>query len=325
MKRILILFLIFIQFISCIKEIDFIENDFEQLPVANCFFTNDTCFWLHLSMVQAVNDSSDNNYISDAKITISSDNQTHILNYLDSGKYYSDFYPEINKNYTLNINYQNNNLTSENIIPQPAQILWIDTLLTNVYDNEEQIICNSTNIKIQDKPSEENYYELSIQIKTIFPDTTLTGDTSYQFFNSTFATTQIPSISNEKQKWNSNSLFFRDNFADENYIMEFPINFSAEGAGIFCVDGVCYAEGEFLFILKTVSKDYYYYRKSMIMASEFLNTAGTINSLTNLSFTNKPVKIYSNIINGYGIFAGYSVDTFCIVNPRVENNFTPLP
>lgn len=317
MRKIIIIFLISVQFSSCIKQIDFITTDFEETPVVNCLFTNDTCFWLHISQTKAINDTLYNNFIENADVNIISGSNSYKLNYLDSGLYFSDFYPEIGQNYSLDISFDGYQITAENKIPTPGKIVWVDTFFSTGFSPENQNIFRKANIIIEDNPHEENFYELVIQNKSSSPDWDNENDTIYRFRVSRFAPEQVSQITNETQNSLSNSLFFKDNFQREQSNIEIPVNFYLSN-GLNCTDGVCHADGDYIFILKTVSKDYYYFYKSSMMADEIFNTAGTINSLTNLSFTNKPIKIYSNMSGANGIFAGYSVDTFIVHNPGTE-------
>ncbi len=308
---------------ACVKQIDYIVDESDKQPVVNCFFTNDTCFILHLSKTQTINDSADNNFIPNADLTIFSDNKTYSLQYIDSGKYFSNFNPNINKPYFLDVKFENFHLTSDNIIPKPSKIISVDSFFKSGYSFEDKSNFFTVNIKIIDNHNEDNFYELVIQNKNVYYSEYY-NETVYIYKDSYFPTDQVPAIANETQCFSHSGLFFKDNFITTDSIIEIPINFNINSPMI-CNNGNCIAEGSFYFILKTVSKDYYLYYKSIFMAREIFNTAGTINSLTNLSFTNKPIKIYSNINNGQGIFAGYSIDTFIVTNPSIEINHNEPP
>jgi Domain of unknown function (DUF4249) len=59
-------------------------------------------------------------------------------------------------------------------------------------------------------------------------------------------------------------------------------------------------------VLRCVSESYYNYKKYLLRHNYNQNNSGSIDDPLHLLFSSEPTNMYSNITNGYGIFAGYT-------------------
>ncbi|MBK7028756.1 MAG: DUF4249 family protein [Bacteroidales bacterium] len=79
------------------------------------------------------------------------------------------------------------------------------------------------------------------------------------------------------------SYYFSDQYVNgQEFSIELPITYSGDTPGV-----------DIFVELSTLSKDYFLFRKSLIKYNESQNNPFS-----------EPIKIYTNIENGYGIFAG---------------------
>ena len=301
MKKLFFLLSVSLIYISCEKVIPF-EGDLNTPKlVVNSIFESDSTFKVHISSSRSVIDVSPFQNIEDAVVKIKDDNGAIIetLYHLDNGFYAGQVFPEQNKTYQLEVIHPNyNNITSTDSLPIPITINSVDTstIIDPINENRLQIILN-----FDDPENSQNYYlietssvneklviensdTLEYELDTILNQTMILTDEVFQDGSSPF-----------REQGLFNDLLF--NGQNKNLELEIPNdeywNFS---------DGsteMSYKRLSLTLYLHNISKSYYYYRTSLEL---YQNASGN-------PFA-QPVQVYSNIDNGFGIFAGSQVSYF---------------
>ncbi len=151
-----------------------------------------------------------------------------------------------------------------------------------------------TTIKFADPKNIPNYYEI-----IIFNGSSSSVPDSYI----TELVTSNESIINEgNQDYLPNSLFFSDILFDGSTFelkIKFLSGYQMLGENIYVPDS------DYYIILRSISYTYYLYRKYWTRHSHNQTVS---NDLLGMLFNGEPVDAYTNIENGYGIFAGYNED-----------------
>ena len=299
MKKIFILLIIASTFISCEKVIPFEGDVTVSKLVINSIFESDSTFKVHVSSSRSVVDTASFLNIEDAEVKIldNNGNIVDVLNHLNNGFYMGQTYPEENKNYNLEVKHPNySNITSLDSLPAPININSIDT--TTVMDpiNGDRI---QINLNFDDPSSFQNYYLLETYavseyilvegIDTLEHEI----DTAQQYMILTDVVFQ-----NGGSPWRDQGLFNDLLFNGQNKVLEFEIPFYDESGYEDGYDWSYKISGIRIY-LHNISKSYYYYRTSLEL---YQNTSGN-------PFA-QPVQVYSNIENGFGIFAGSQITYF---------------
>ncbi len=313
MKKIKFLVLILFS-ISCQKQLEIILPEFEQKPVVNCLFTPDTNFILNLSHSISINDSVKLN-IENAKCYLFS-NELLIdsLSYISDGFYKSNIKPEQGKYYELKVITPDfDEVSSMSYIPANLQIVNIEqenfSVSPPVYSSEpfENLPYNRLSFTFTDNANTDNYYELKIILKRFWVD--IEG----LYFENPLLYSYDEIIKNEDiLDYEPNLFVFSDSlFNGQTKTIDFlykPHWITWDGNVIYW-----YGEYRLYYKFRAISKQMYDYRKSLI--KHLYNQQSD-----NFESFGDPVQMYSNIINGYGIFAGYSevYDSIFVENSEYE-------
>ena len=299
MKKIFILLIIASTFISCEKVIPFEGDVMVSKLVINSIFESDSTFKVHVSSSRSVVDTASFLNIEDAEVKIldNNGNIVDVLNHINNGFYMGQTYPEENKTYNLEVKHPSySNITSLDSLPAPININSIDT--TTVMDpiNGDRI---QINLNFDDPSSFQNYYLLETYavseyilvegIDTLEHEI----DTAQQYMILTDVVFQ-----NGGSPWRDQGLFNDLLFNGQNKVLEFEIPFYDESGYEDGYDWSYKISGIRIY-LHNISKSYYYYRTSLEL---YQNTSGN-------PFA-QPVQVYSNIENGFGIFAGSQITYF---------------
>ncbi|MEX2427035.1 MAG: DUF4249 family protein [Bacteroidales bacterium] len=178
--------------------------------------------------------------------------------------------------------YKNSELIDSSFYYSYHQTNLGDEYYTAVYGSVE----GTFNITFSDPVAIENYYMLSL----------FTYDKYYNFEDSTIAfrerrnisfTTNDP-VAGDDDSYRSSLLFSDDFFNGQNYQLKITI-----------MDWDATLDKEYEIELLSMNKAGYLYRRSV---EDYQNSKHDPFS--------EPVRIYSNIENGFGIFAGYAVDSY---------------
>ncbi len=296
MKKIKYIFIISTLFVvSCIKEIKIKTDTIEKLPVVNCIFNPDSVFKVYLSFpVEIINNKP--SYIEDANIKITGSNNTSFNLYYTgkNGIYKTSEKPEIEVLYKLEVNVPGyKTVTANDKIPESA-------LIDNVeyyYDidplNETDTIYYA-NVTFSDNKNKKNYYDFI----NFYYNNKKKEYLLHYWLPPKFVIDPVL-IAEGNSNYYPTSDFFSDVL----------INGQKYTLTIF---GYPSYDIEF----RTTSKNYYLFRK--FWTRHFYNQNNDQNigndfediDFTELLFSGEPIEMFTNIENGYGIFAGYSCDVW---------------
>ena len=299
MKRLLFLLSISLAYISCEKVIPFDGDVNTPKLVINSVFESDSTFKVHVSSSRSVIDTASFKNIDDAIVTIKDGNENIIetLNHVENGFYKGQTFPQENQTYILEINHTNYaNITASDSLPSPITINSVDTstMVDPINGNRLQISMN-----FDDPENTQNYYLIetySVNEYLVIKNSDTTEyelDTTKQFMVLTDEVFQ-----NGGSPWREQGLFNDLLFNGQNKTLELEIpNDSWSGSE----DGYdwSYKTLTLRLYLHNITLSYYYYRTSLEL---FQNASGN-------PFA-QPVQVYSNIENGFGVFAGSQISFF---------------
>jgi hypothetical protein len=299
MKKLLFLLIVSLIYISCEKVIPF-EGDV-NIPklVINSIFQSDSTFKVHVSSSRSVIDTASFQNIEDAIVTIKDDNGStiEILNYVENGFYIGQNFPQENQTYNLEVTHPNYpNVTSSDSLPSPIIINSIDstTIVDPINGDRLQIT-----LDFEDPKSAQNYYLIetySVNEYLVIKNSDTTDyelDTIKQLMILTDEVFQNGSSPFREQGLFNDLLF---NGQNKKLELEIPYdNFSEIEVGYEW----SYKTLSVRVYLHNISKSYYYYRTSLEL---YQSASGN-------PFA-QPVQVYSNIENGFGVFAGSQISYF---------------
>lgn len=259
--------------VSCTKEIEIDIRDFEKKIVVNSLLSTDREFKLHIS--NTVKQTDTFSIFRDSVRVILYEDMKIVLN----EKFYpnnitSSYIPKTGKTYCLMILIDGyDTLYAYDTIPKKNSI--IDGVKKPVsMDEYGTQICNIS-ITITDPGNEKNYYEI------IFPGA------QYDWENEI----TDPVLLNEGDVGYFPDTYF---FSDELFNgTTYTLNIKRQ-TGFYSATKV---------ILRNISYNYYMYRKYWTRHS--YNQKGNDIGIGSLIYMGEPQPMFNNIINGYGIFAGF--------------------
>ncbi len=280
---VLILFVIIVS--SCIKEIDVNLEDSYRKIVVNSMFSADSILTVNISKSLNVLDNADVIFIKNAVVKIyENDEYVETLVYQANGNYTTvSFVPVYGKNYKLTVSAPDlDDVESTNQLPTPVAISGIDTMLINK-EGKELIKCI---ISIDDPANVQNYYYLQVFSNKQDYDYFYDMESSIQ--NSALYIDSDDPVIEEWVNWDQGAIFSDNIFNGTNYKLNIEIN-KWDVTSYDSTATILY------YHLNSISYEYYLYTLSL---AKYQRTNGD-------PFA-EPVRVYSNITNGLGIFAGYS-------------------
>lgn len=299
MKKKILIVIVAFTYISCEKVIPF-EGDV-NIPklVINSIFESDSTFKVHVSSSRSVIETSSFQNIGDAVVTIKDVNGDIIenLNYVDNGFYVGQTFPQENQTYTLQVNHSNfANITSSDSLPSPITINSVDTstIVDPINGDRLQIT-----LDFDDPESSQNYYLIetySVNEYLVIKNSDTTEyelDTTKQYM---ILTDEV--FQNGGSPWREQGLFNDILFNGQNKALELEIPYD-NWTGIESGYEWSYKTLGVRVYLHNISKSYYYYRTSLEL---YQSASGN-------PFA-QPVQVYSNIENGFGVFAGSQINYF---------------
>ena len=299
MKKLFFLLSVSLIYISCEKVIPFEGDVNTPKLVINSVFESDSTFKVHVSSSRSVIDTSSFENIDDAVVTIKdvNGNVIEVLNHVVNGFYKGQVLPEENTTYILKVNHPNYaDITASDSLPSPIIINSVDTstILDPINGNRLRISMN-----FDDPENNQNYYLLetySVNEYLIVENLDTIEyelDTTKQFMVLTDEVFQ-----NGGSPWRDQGLFNDLLFNGQNKTLEIEIpneNWSGSEDGY----DWSYKTLTLRLYLHNITISYYYYRTSLEL---FQNASGN-------PFA-QPVQVYSNIENGFGVFAGSQISFF---------------
>lgn len=287
-----------INFAGCQKYVEFKVPIPETKPVLNCLFEQDSAFTIRVSLSMSMYDSREV-MVENAVLKLFADGELveNIQPMPDSAGFYKSAYkakPEIE--YTI-IGYIEGfaPISATDKIPYaiiPKKYVFERAAVINPYGGS----CDRATVTFVDPASETNYYGVLIYAHYF---SSFWGETNniIDFCNWQY---NDPVLIAENIATRSSPFFSDQLFNGQEYTMEIPIGLIDESE-----------EPEHYFFFEHLSPAFYQYRKSV--TTHLDNQEGEEVELFIIDAGN-PVSLYSNIENGYGIFAGKNAQRFKITD-----------
>jgi len=308
MKYLILILFSIIFLSSCQKALEIDYPKLEPKLVVNCLFTPDSLFTLHLSVTTSTYDSS-LTFVEDANCSIwNNDKLLDNLIYTENGTYISTIKPETNVEYTLKISHQKyGNIQAKSYCPQKASIDSVYDQI-NVYPvegniNMDNLMYSVLYLNFEDKLKMPQYYFVSLKYRNYPPNE---GERwTLHYLKSYDAIIKNEQILEYEPKFLvfSSSLFTKQNI---NLEILFIHNSGTFKKNLKNVKGFNYPH-QLFYKFGTISENYYLYLKSLLKHKYNQNNDIFLQ-------IGDPVQMYTNIENGYGIFAGYNYETLLITD-----------
>ena len=276
--------------------------DFEKVPTVNSILVAGKPLSVHFSLTGGL-DSMPLPTVSNAVVDLYIDGEfAEKLENTGEGTYSSSTLVEAGKEYKCNVIIPGyDTVVYSQTLPEASRILNVEHI--NIAGrNEEGVSYPAIKVTFNNSLSERKYYELVIRCYLVHRP--WGSDVAQVEEVSTWLPIIVdPVLLNEGLPI---ALFSNEMIEDSIYTM--TLNYTTGQAG--SRNGGPFRTDLFPFIiyLRSVSYDYYRYQKQYYLYTEGKN-AGFMETATALP-------LYSNIENGYGIFAGYSVFATDTITPE---------
>ncbi len=280
-------FLLLVILSSCTKEVDITLPDIESKLVVTSLFTADSLLTVHISKSVNITDTSDL-IVENATATLYINGTfVEILDYDSNGFYISKSILQKKENYEIKVtapSFQQVESTAQ--IPEQVKLIAVD-FKQNAGIDEEGDSFSTVSIQFHDSESTQDFYEIQFYEEHL-------GYEDEKFIYGFGGFSYDPIIKAEgDQEYYPDYLLLSDELINGKTV-NLDINYFDNSSS----DRTLKIYLEF----RAVSKDYYLYRKSLIrhLANQFPDI---------WDGTGEPAQLFTNIESGYGIFAGYTVDT----------------
>jgi uncharacterized protein DUF4249 len=279
--KILILIVILTSFKSCTKVIEIDLPPTDSKVVVNSFFTDGNQIKVHLSKSISVLDNAIPD-CKDATIILLKDNVIADTLYYGGGYYNSHVDAESGREYSL-ITYapDMDTVSCKDIIPEKT-ILQSYILTNSVMTDEDGFIINELQLDFHDLPR-PNFYEVELTAESII--------NNYKI-GLWFKKNSDPIIiSTGLLDYNPKTLIFSDKMFDGKSC-SVKVYYGVQSGG---------DDYKLKITFRSISESYFRYKEKQF-AYLFSLESDIFSGMS------EPISLYSNIIGGYGIFAGYSSD-----------------
>ncbi|MDD2635050.1 MAG: DUF4249 domain-containing protein [Bacteroidales bacterium] len=268
---------------SCKEVVQSEFPDIEKTPVVNSILQADSTLVINLSYSASLNFGKIE-YIENATIRFFvDDNLEEIISNGEDGMYISNITVTSGKKYNCEIDIPGYKMIScEAIIPIRAKIINI-THKNFAYTDPEGTIYPAVELTFENNIYTTKYFE--VVIKALRTNWEGEEDNIYAYL----VGIDDPLIINEGLPI---AVFSNELITDSIYTMS--LNYFTGGSSWNIADTYPY-----IVELHSINYDYYKYLKQLYLFKQAVNS-------DNLTGSTPPVQIYSNVENGYGIFAGYS-------------------
>jgi hypothetical protein len=271
---------------SCEKEVEVKMPPYEPVLVVNTFFESDSTPSVEVLYSKSVNDTARIKKLMTAQVDLYENDAYKGRMVIDTNKNYvlPGFTAVSGKNYKLVINQQGfKEITALSYLPNPV-ILNSAGYITGLAPGPNS---GSTRARLTitfEDPSEENFYFIRMSASRI--DTMKIDSVNYVLYPSRYDIYfEEPENSGDDQFFYNGGLLFTDQYINGKNV-SMNLDFSEESiAGAQSID----------LYFSTVNKEYFKYFK----------TLGLQEGTGSNPFV-EPVRVYSNVTNGLGIFGGTS-------------------
>lgn len=198
--------------------------------------------------------------------------------------------------------YLSETVRASDIVPEPPVIVSVDSVLLHDYNTGSAML--RTLIKIKDKPGEKNYYRLLISaVRTYGKGTEFEHEEEEEIHYSVSQDVILSGLSREGKVDDNNlsRIFSDDMFSGEEYTLNvyFPVTASDD----------INEKTEVKIELQSLTESLYLYMRSL-------------EQKWNSDIFDQPVKVYSNVVGGYGVLGLYNSSIYRMtVNKNPEEPY----
>lgn len=291
-----------IMLVACREEVIQDFPDFKPVPNINAILVCGEPMLVNVSLADKL-DTASLNIVNNAIVSLyANGNFVEELSYISSGFYKSSVLIEPITEYTCKVKMvDHEEISIIQILPTFPKILNIEH--TNIAGkNEEGTSYPSITIDFENLQSISLYYEVEIRFFRSSGDETETGIAKFHSY-------EDPVILNEGLPI---PLFCNEIIEDKQY--QLHLNYTTNGSMSFNNGPMRAILHPFVVELRQVTEDYYRYKKQLYLYKEGRYADGIITSMTNAN-------LYSNVNNGYGIFAGYSSIVSDTITPNLDGYY----
>lgn len=274
--------IISILFLSCHS---LVEEEFQKVdkkPVLNAVLQSDSIIKVHVSFPQRL-DGLSPVFVDNASVVISSsEGWDEELFYTANGWYYSTHYAKMGVDYICKLSIPEFNIASASTILPYSTPIYDIRFIEHAGLTEEGALISSVHFTIENKPEKEMFWEVFFW--EIYDNDDL--------MSIDFRKSEIYMTAGQDKVLLNEALpltVFSNKFMDNSY--EVTFYFSEDFVDIK-------NQSKFFIELRSVDKSYYNFQKQKYL----YDTAGD----TGLGSSVQTYPLYSNIMNGYGIFTSYS-------------------
>jgi hypothetical protein len=312
MRNIIIFLVVSLVLFSCEKTIQIDIPDNGRKLVVNSFFGADSVLMVSLTESQYILDSKPEfEKVSNAEISLFEEGSfIEKLQETIEGDYKGTYILRADKNYKLEVKAGNYpELLTESYIPRKTEMNKLEVINTKDEEGYEAI---GFTLNFKDDPQAENFYFIQVyeHIKEHGTSYETGNDTVYIYDNKMYLYSTDPNAYSDDWYLDDGLLLNDDLLNGKEYSLKF---FGYGGYGYYYSyydefgnpieqDNL---EVTYYVSFYSVSKAYYLYYKTL---AKHLAAQD--------EFFMEPVQAYTNVENGFGIFAGYSVD---IDSAKIQN------
>lgn len=286
-------------FFSCRDLVTDQFPDFDTSPVVNAFLVEGEVIKVHVSLAEKLDTNRLRN-VDKAEVELFVEGQyTGKAEYSDRGWYLSDIVVEAAKTYKCRVSISGfETVQCEQTLPTKPAIVSIKHINIAGKD-EEGVSYPAISLAFDNLPGQKLYFEVqlrSIQNSGYIRNCGIQPIVDQVILNEGLP---IPLFSNESILDSVYNLYL-------NYTTFYS---SSQNEGVWRT--VLYP---LVVELRSVSYDYYRYKKQLYLYNEGRMADGIINSMINTS-------LYSNVDGGYGVFASYSYALSDTINPNTDGYY----
>ncbi len=217
----------------------------------------------------------------------------------DTGYYVKNFYPQTGKKYFITVSATGyDDVSAETVVPDAVKIEKIDTSSTVYEEFGTKYLNLKADLTYNDPENEDNFYMLTGKYHL-----TNGSDINYE----DVLDLMVPEGEAELFDKSYGALLWTDKFTNG---QEVTVHFTYYQWYLMKAAGKDNLNVTFTFYLKSLSKDYYIYLKSLNLYNENFGDDPFM----------EPVIIHSNVKNGYGIFGAFNTDSIVIVRELIPGN-----
>lgn len=254
----------------------------------NAFMIQDSVWSAQLSLSRHILDEADYRPVADGVVVIYHNDQAiDTLAGDGNGLYMGDGTPVPGETYEIRATSPTyGTVRSTSYVPVPVEISDIEVEIpTGDVGHDDPKI--QVRLRMKDRASEKNFYQVMVMVEQKRKNGPQGQEQIMR--RMVHVSSKDPSIDNENVS-SFEGLYFKDVLLDGKEItLPLELLYWEVGSG----------QGKIIFMLRTISEDFYRYKTSALLQNE---TSGN-------PFA-QPAGVYNNIENGFGIFGGFSQSLF---------------